>query len=651
MNFQESLSISLNSYTGIIIKDLHFQSYHFIELFIYFNNFIEKESISEDSFITAHTTLLNPREENEEEIETLSQKIFSVLSSNSEEANIVSLCCYLKKISISTFPEFDVDVLFALLDKDNKGYIEYSDIETLISSFEDFINETNEWDIYANSFSGKKIIKRNLTQNHFFESLKKLFEKAEKIIETRLNIVIEELERKKAPIKEYLKKPTMPVIEGVTVHKKNKATNSRHYTSKDNSPTHQPGDQFNNNNNNNNDSIDSNTEEFPFQNIIIDKRKIEIVKKIKRTSYLYDILSDDFLYEISEYEFETFDKEKFIKVLNEIISRKTSNLLESPIKNMALSMLFQIIDYTHRNKIGFFELIGGVLPLTKLNKEYNIFKNPFKYPHDKTFLILCGYLTLYIKTNEVKDLHIFSEILLQPLHENNIHTLTDLLRWVYKDTGKELQYVHEPYITNISIFPTKNDINLICKTIEQKIKEVKSQFSFEMRSLSIYEMTIKLLKYSFLGVLNAFQLSNFFNEFIGSNCESEFQKKKMINEIMTPIEKNFDLYQNELIDIIHLHAFNMLIFSGKSIEKIQSIFLIHDIGENEAIEYEDLCQYMSFLFNFVLKKTKIEWCDNNTLSKLIVDYIVSQVGNKITLTCLINVSENLSSLFPTVHNY
>ena len=158
--------------------------YHYIELIIFFNNFIGDEiAISQESFILANSSLSQNEEIEEEEIEKISLKIFKILS-NTENAPYYALYAYLKCISLSD--QINVDILYKILDKDGKGYIDYSDVEILITSFEDFINEKFNWSNFEESYSGKKIAKRNLEQGDFDTQLIKLFYKAEEIINKKV---------------------------------------------------------------------------------------------------------------------------------------------------------------------------------------------------------------------------------------------------------------------------------------------------------------------------------------------------------------------------------------------------------------------------------------------------------------------------------
>ena len=146
-------------------ESFHLPPYHYVELFIYFNNFIEDElSISKESFISANSSLAQVDEEDDETIDTISNQIYNKFTS-SNTAPLFSLYAFLKTISITD--ELNDDILFQILDKDEKGYIDYSEFEVLIASCEDFTNERNDWSDFEQSFEGKKMTNRNLSQGEF----------------------------------------------------------------------------------------------------------------------------------------------------------------------------------------------------------------------------------------------------------------------------------------------------------------------------------------------------------------------------------------------------------------------------------------------------------------------------------------------------
>ena len=178
------ISSNLESISEKMKQIFHLPPYHYVELFIYFNNFIEDEiSISKESFISANSSLAQSDEEDDETLDNISNEIYSKFTS-SNSAPLFSLYAFLKTISIND--DLNDDILFQILDKDEKGYIDYSDVEVLISSFEDFTNERNDWSDFQQSFEGKKMTKRNLSQSEFDVSLINLFNSAEEIINKKV---------------------------------------------------------------------------------------------------------------------------------------------------------------------------------------------------------------------------------------------------------------------------------------------------------------------------------------------------------------------------------------------------------------------------------------------------------------------------------
>lgn len=668
MSYLDSLSLNLQRYTEIIVKQLRFQSYHFVELFIYFNNFIENEAIEEESFVTANTTLLNPEEEDEDEVDSLSKNIFEKLSLN-DKASITALSCYLKKISISTSCEFDADVLFALLDKDNKGYIDSTDIEIIISSLEDFIDEKGDWTNYEKALANKKIIKKDLLQTNFFQNIKKLFKKAGQVIENRIDKLkkIEEEEqliqakaasnnkanksksKSKSQVKANRSINNNPENSKVTIYNKTEAIPKLKSPLLNNQRNNI---NININNNNINANTNANNEinhALPLDEILFDRTKLGIVHKIKQSTYLYDINYNSLINELSVYEPEPFSKEKFIDIMCKIIAKKTSDLLVTPIMKMALSMFFQIIDSDKKNQITFYEALGAMLPLTKNINQNDKVKHLYKYPRPLMYQLLQGTFSIFLNTNMIKDLRIFSEIVFQKWDEDKIRNETDLFKWVFNLTtpkkGNPIEYQCKFPLHS----PTAKEISDLIDSIKQKYDIIRGHLMIEISQLSILKMTQRIIKYSFLGVINSYQLNELFEVAIEEKyTELEHKTKEKIKDNwLAIIEQHFAFTRNELIDVTHLQAFCMLFFSGSTIEKFQSIFEIFDLKDNEPIEYDDLYEYLSYLFGFVIKQTQINWCDCKTLAKIICDYIIENVDKKITLTCLMQVYDifiNMNSI-------
>ena len=137
-NVMEKLTTTLKPLCEKMKEIFHLPPYHYIELFIYFNNFIEEENvISKESFISANSSLAQADDDDEEKFDTISNQIYDKLS-NSNFLYLFELYAFLKGISICN--ELNDDNLFKILDKDDKGYIDYFDVEVLISSFVYFSN-------------------------------------------------------------------------------------------------------------------------------------------------------------------------------------------------------------------------------------------------------------------------------------------------------------------------------------------------------------------------------------------------------------------------------------------------------------------------------------------------------------------------------
>ena len=51
-----------------------------------------------------------------------------------------------------------------------------------------------------------------------------------------------------------------------------------------------------------------------------------------------------------------------------------------------------------------------------------------------------------------------------------------------------------------------------------------------------------------------------------------------------------------------LHSLFILIFSGSNLDKVRSIFIIHDLKESESIKISDFYLYINHMFYFLLKE-------------------------------------------------
>ena len=66
-----------------------------------------------------------------------------------------------------------------------------------------------------------------------------------------------------------------------------------------------------------------------------------------------------------------------------------------------------------------------------------------------------------------------------------------------------------------------------------------------------------------------------------------------------------------------IHALFILIFSGSSLDKVRSIFIIHDLKETETIKINDFRLYLKNMYYFMLKEIDFE--ENINLNELVND--------------------------------
>ena len=594
-------------------SDLQILPYHFIELFIYFDNFIEDDvSISKDSFITANSSLSQSESVDDEEIDALSASIFSIISNDGISATVSNLAIYLKQIAISEDIEVNDDVLFDILDKNGKNYIDYADIEILVSSLEEFTDEHKDWKDYEDSYALKRIIKRNLSQNDLDVNIFDLFAKADNIINKR-------------------------------IAKSNSVTNSSRTKQTDN------------NNNKDNKIIvhqqmkevdnEDDIQNKPLSEVIFDARKASIVHRIKMVSFLYDVTLKEFSNGMNEHTKETlFDKNKFISSLHEIIQSHTSNLFKFPFMKLALSMLFQIIDIEHKNTLTYYDVIGGVFTLTKSTSEEKIH---FLQSIDKKHLntVISSMLSLYVNTSVIHDVSIFSEVFIGLLGDLSFTKANDLLEWIFSDAPSPLigDDIDDDF-NNESIITTESKkTSLLLESLKERLNQAKKRINLDIQSMSIIDVTYKLLKHSLLGEINNFQLSSLLDSILAdifSEAPSK-EKQKAKNDCMEVIERYFDFSQNELIDVTTLHSFFILIFAGSTIEKMESIFIINDVNENESIDTEDLIDYFSHLFDYLLREMKISnLIDPSEIAREIITTF-AKGKEKISLIMLVQFYESV----------
>ena len=636
------ISSNLESISEKMKQTFHLPPYHYIELFIYFNNFIEDEiSISKESFISANSSLAQTDEEDDETLDNISNEIYSKFTS-SNSAPLFSLYAFLKTISIND--DLNDDILFQILDKDEKGYIDYSDVEVLISSFEDFTNERNDWSDFQQSFEGKKMTKRNLSQSEFDVSLINLFNSAEEIINKKV-------EKSFNACRNFISRRN----SGKNSNKN--SSDEKSSETNNNSKVIKEKKKMNNNSNNQGITIYNNTTSLNYQNInydnieenmnisiediIFDKRKEDLINQIKLTSFLYDVSLKEFISEFQKYEGEIFDKMKFINTILDIIKKKTSNLFKSSVQKLALSMLFQIIDINHINKVTYYEIMGVMLFLTKGSNEERL-SEFFNYSKSQLNQIICGILSLYLNSDIIKDYSILSDIFVNVFANERIRNSNELFNWIFRDDKIEENDIqennideelnNESFVQNLS----ENKAEAL-KALNERFINAKKIFSNELESLSIIDVTHELLNHSLLGQINNFQLSSLLEVLLNWKFGEEKTKEriKIKNSIFSFIEKYFDFSQNELVDITNLHPLFLLMFTGTTIEKIRSIFNIYEIDENGVFDSEDLIDYISNLFKFLLKEMNVECGITNKNLAEIFFKSISKGKDKISLIDLV----------------
>ena len=636
------ISSNLESISEKMKQTFHLPPYHYIELFIYFNNFIEDEiSISKESFISANSSLAQTDEEDDETLDNISNEIYSKFTS-SNSAPLFSLYAFLKTISIND--DLNDDILFQILDKDEKGYIDYSDVEVLISSFEDFTNERNDWSDFQQSFEGKKMTKRNLSQSEFDVSLINLFNSAEEIINKKV-------EKSFNACRNFISRRN----SGKNSNKN--SSDEKSSETNNNSKVIKEKKKMNNNSNNQGITIYNNTTSLNYQNInydnieenmnisiediIFDKRKEDLINQIKLTSFLYDVSLKEFISEFQKYEGEIFDKMKFINTILDIIKKKTSNLFKSSVQKLALSMLFQIIDINHINKVTYYEIMGVMLFLTKGSNEERL-SEFFNYTKSQLNQIICGILSLYLNSDIIKDYSILSDIFVNVFAKERIRNSNELFDWIFRDDKIEENDIqennideelnNESFVQNLS----ENKAEAL-KALNERFINAKKIFSNELESLSIIDVTHELLNHSLLGQINNFQLSSLLEVLLNWKFGEEKTKEriKIKNSIFSFIEKYFDFSQNELVDITNLHPLFLLMFTGTTIEKIRSIFNIYEIDENGVFDSEDLIDYISNLFKFLLKEMNVDCGITNKNLAEIFFKSISKGKDKISLIDLV----------------
>ena len=656
------------------------EPYHFIEICIMFSEYCDDLTISKDDFIAANKIFSD--DEDSEDInnskDELFTKIYHFISGDNTNNSmpLYALFGYLRIISITE--KINNEILFKILDRKEKGSIEFDNIETLISNLEDFLDSKEDWNDFIDSFKGKKLTMRNLSQGDFASKIKKLFYLAEiKIFDmakksfeanelnnnnnnkeeeniNNNNINIKTRSRKSSSDMSSSKAISRRSIKNLENDDAKKNNNKKQLIlnlqdDNDNSmmehnnnknkkiinnnqaiiPYDSSGNIHNNNNSNNYINLDeANFDESLFEKIF-DRRKELKIHQIKNSSLLYDINLDEFLSIFKKYEKTFFDKNKFITVFCEIIQSQTSEVFKGPMLRYSLSLLFQIIDIEKKNKLSFYEILGPLTVLTKARTEERL-NVIFAYKPPELISIFCGILALYLNTEVIKDFNILSEIFIKTFYQMDIKKSQNFLEFIFgnkneeSDLDKDFDFLIEEEHSEIE--GGKNCVN--GKIIKQLNNMFKNTNFFGLNNFNIVEVTNKMIyNYSLLGQMNLNHINSLIDDLLiikySSLRTKEINKHKQ--DFLTFLEKFINFSKTELIDMTLLHSLFILIFSGSTLDKVRSIFIIHDLNESENIKTSDFCSYLIHMYYFMLKE--IDFDENNLnilsndLGKNIIDNI------------------------------
>ena len=638
----------LKSYPDIK-KKISPEPYHFIELCIIFIEYCDELSISKEDFLAANKIFFD--DEDSEDItnskDEFFTKIFNLIWGKDTPIPIYILFGYLKLISINE--KINNEILFKILDRKEKGNIEFENIETLISNLEDFLDMKEEWSDFIESFKGKKLTMRNLDQGDFTSKIKKLFDLAEiKIYDLANKSYLdnnkeEDINNNKDnnSIKSSSNISSSKLISKKSLNKEEQdnINNNKTLKKEENKQQQQamiPYDSSNNNNINN--SIGINLEEANFDESlfekIFDRRKEIKIHQIKNSSLLYDINLDEFLSEFKKYEKNKFfDKNTFITIFIKIIQLHTSDVFKGPLLRYSLSLLYQIIDIEKKNKLSYYEILGPIIVLTKAKTEERL-NIIFTYKQPELISIICGILSLYLNSDIIKDFNILSEIFIKTWYQMDIKKSKNFLEWIFGNKNdeinldKDFDFLIEPddlYNQNNILYD--NETNKIITKINNIF--INTTNLFGKNDFNIIDITNKIVyKYSLIGQINYNQIFLLIDDLLNIKYGESNQKEKLKSkeEFLNFIEKHINISKKELIEITYLHALFILIFSGSTLDKIRSIFIIHDLNETDNIKKNDLEIYLKRMFHFMLKEINL---DNNILendlSKNIIDNI--SIGN------------------------
>ena len=683
-----------------IKEKLNLPPYHYIELCIIFINYCDELTISKDDFLIAHSQITKDEEDEDVSNDEFCTKLFNIISNNKPTAPIHALFAYLKSISITD--KLNTEILFKILDREEKGNIEFDNVETLISNLEEYLDIKEDWNDFIESFKGKKLTMRNLSQGDFINRISNLFDLAS----TKINELIKKSVEKYPPEEDRPESHFLNLVDN-----KSKSNNSKDEDKKSNKNSGQSSsnvdssklfskksdkniDNENNNENenenkiintnnennndndnenekdnnqaivpydstnNNNDNINNNginLDEVNFDDSlfekIFDRRKELKIHQIKNTSLLYDITLEEFLLEFQKYEKTFFDKTKFINVFCEIIQQKTSDVFKGPMLRYSLSLLYQFIDVEKKNKLSYYEILGPVIVLTKAKTEERL-NMIFSYGDPELVSIVSGILSLYLNSDVIKDFNILSEIFIKTCMQMDLKKSQNIFKWIFgnKDEINNVDKNFDFLVEEENMEEDNNKMVIDGKIINQ-LNLIFEQTKFGgINQFTIIDITNKLLlKYSLLGQMNIHHLKSLVDDLLNIKYGEQKSKEKIRArlEFLNFIEKFINFGKTELVDVTLLHSLLILIFSGSTMEKVRSIFIIHDINENELLKSFDFGIYLAHMFHFLLTEMGFE--DNNLsnyLGKHIVD-LISQGKEGVSFMQIMEFFENIDFDIPS----
>ena len=653
-----------------IKEKLNLPPYHFIELCIIFINYCDELTISKDDFLIAHSQITKDEEDEDATNDEFCTKIFNIISNNKPTSPIHALFAYLKSISITD--NINTEILFKILDREEKGNIEFDNVETLISNLEEYLDIKEDWNDFIESYKGKKLTMRNLSQGDFINRISNLFDLAsQKISEltkksvdkfceddisenNNLNKSINSQEDDKKSksksgnknrdnseqSKSKSKSKTSSNVSSSKLfskksdknenEKENKSVNKENNENdKENTQAIVPYDSTNNNDNNiNNNGI--NLDEVNFDDSLFEKifdRKKELkIHQIKNTSLLYDITLEEFFLEFQKYEKTFFDKTKFINVFSEIIQQKTSDVFKGPMLRYSLSLLYQFIDVEKKNKLSYYEILGPIIVLTKAKTEERL-NMIFSYETPELVAIVSGILSLYLNSDVIKDFNILSEIFIKTCKQMDLKKSKNIFQWIFNKDEENNIDKNFDFLVEEENNEEDNNKDIIDGKIISQLNSVFKQTKFGgVNQFTIIDITNKLLlKYSLLGQMNIHHLKSLVDELLNVKYGEQKSKEKIKAriEFLNFVEKFINFGKTELVDITLLHSLFILIFSGSTMEKVRSIFIIHDINESELLKSFDFGIYLAHMFHFLLVEMEFE--DNN-LSNYLGKHIVESIS-------------------------